>query len=427
MLLYKGRQSIQLAHLLTKPAHSIINQSFDSRLRLDTRRPINGDGFGVGWYESDPDPELGESPCIFTSVTPAWNNMNLIRLAEKIKSPLVFAHVRASTAGSVSESNCHPWQYGRLMFMHNGNIADFSRIKRKVVESLPDEIFLSVNGNTDSEMAFAVFLSQLENPRQNKPFGHAVLKEAVLKTIAKLNAWSKAAGITEASMMNFAVTDGVSVVCTRYISSQTLEAASLYFSSGTRFESYKPGHYRMVKADKREDMVVIASEPLTFEKADWLTIPTNTLMVVTDKMNVLLYPIIDEYHNPNPAQRSTPEDAIAYAVMKGENRRDGARDHDHREVVFVPGRSEALAAVSADDSEASSVSSQSPRLGLGRMSVEASMSSSSVDSLDQPPGNRFSSAAASHTRHQAARPFSPLTTGRTMAQPSGLHESLIAS
>jgi glutamine amidotransferase len=60
----------------------------------------------IGWYESTPDSELGSSPCIFTSVTPAWNNMNLIRLADKIKSPLVFAHVRASTAGSVSESNC---------------------------------------------------------------------------------------------------------------------------------------------------------------------------------------------------------------------------------------------------------------------------------------------------------------------------------
>ncbi|KAF9959438.1 hypothetical protein BGZ70_008847 [Mortierella alpina] len=333
MLLYKGNQPIQLAHLLTKPAHSIINQSFDSRLRLDTRRPINGDGFGVGWYESQPDPELGAAPCIFTSVTPAWNNMNLIRLAEKIKSPLVFAHVRASTAGSVSESNCHPWQFGRLMFMHNGNVADFHLIKRKVQESLSDEIFLTVNGNTDSEWAFAVFLSQLKTPHQAEPFCHSVLKDAMLRTIAKLNAWGQEAGITEASMMNFAVTDGVSVVCSRYISSKTLEAASLYFSSGTRFESYKPGHYRMIKADKREDIVVIASEPLTFEKADWLTIPTNTLVVITSKLNVLMYPIVDEFHNPSPVGRAQEQSTVA--VVKGEGRGDGARDPHHREVVFV--------------------------------------------------------------------------------------------
>jgi glutamine amidotransferase len=207
------------------------------------------------------------------------------------------------------------------------------QIKRKVQESLTDEIFLTVNGNTDSEWAFAVFLSQLKTPLQAEPFCHSVLKEAMLKTIAKLNAWGKEAGITEASMMNFAVTDGVSVVCSRYISSRTLEAASLYFSSGTRFESYKPGHYRMIKADKREDIVVIASEPLTFEKADWLTIPTNTLVVITSKLNVLMYPIVDEYHNPTPTGRA-PEQANV-AVVQGEGRGDGARDQRHREVVFV--------------------------------------------------------------------------------------------
>jgi predicted glutamine amidotransferase len=59
-----------LAQLLTRPNHSIINQAFDSRLRLDRRRPINGDGFGVGWYDSVHDEELGTQPCIFTSVTP---------------------------------------------------------------------------------------------------------------------------------------------------------------------------------------------------------------------------------------------------------------------------------------------------------------------------------------------------------------------
>ncbi|KAK3824876.1 MAG: N-terminal nucleophile aminohydrolase, partial [Benniella sp.] len=336
MLLYKGRQPIQLAQLLTKPEHSIIKQASssisrkshqDPRSPSDSRQRPNGDGFGVGWYESEPDQESesGAAPCIFTSVTPAWNNMNLIRLAEKIKSPLVFAHVRGSNAGSVSESNCQPWHFGRLMFMHNGLIADFHLIKRKVQQSLSDEIFHSVNGNTDSEWAFAVFLSQLETPRQTEPFCHTVLKEAMLKTIMLLNSWLKEAKMEktsdttvgsrsrftaeassssslsspttmEPSFMNFAVTDGVSVVCSRYVNSTEVDAASLYISSGSKFECYEPGHYRMIKtAAKRVDLVVIASEPLTFEEADWLKVPTNTLLVVTSRMNVLMYPIEDEY------------------------------------------------------------------------------------------------------------------------------------
>ncbi|CAG8603285.1 454_t:CDS:10 [Funneliformis mosseae] len=304
-LLYKGKTSIQLSHLLTRPAHSIINQSFDCRLRLDTRRTINGDGFGVGWYEnSDPKIPNDDTPCIFTSVTPAWNNQNLSRLAEKIKSPLVFAHVRASTSGALSETNCHPWQYNRLMWMHNGNIADFHKIKRVLQQSLREEIFLFVQGNTDSEWAFALFLNNLNDP-ENGTFDHETLKVAMLKTIEQLNTWAEEAGITEPSLLNFAVTDGCSVVCTRYINNRTEEAASLYFSSGTSFMEYKPGHYRMIKADKREDIVLVASEPLTFEKADWLTIPTNTCLVITPKLNVLLFPIKDQFYNPERTKKRT--------------------------------------------------------------------------------------------------------------------------
>ncbi|KAI8053871.1 nucleophile aminohydrolase [Syncephalis plumigaleata] len=293
-LLCKGREPILIAELLTRPAHSIINQSFDCRLRIDRHRPINGDGFGVGWYDAH---KLGESPCIFTSVLPAWNNINLSRLAEKIYSPLVFAHVRASTGGfPSSESNCHPWQYGRLMWMHNGNIAQFGRIKRRLQASLRDELYNFVQGNTDSEWSFALFLNQLDDP-ENGPFTPEILHKAMERTIALINEWLDEENINEISLMNFAVTDGETVVCSRYITDAQYEGASLYFSSGTRFESYKPGHYRMIKADKREDIVVIASEPLTFERTDWLTIPSNTIVVITPSLNVLLYPIKDKYFN----------------------------------------------------------------------------------------------------------------------------------
>ena len=81
----------------------------------------------AGWYESDPDPELGAAPCIFTSVTPAWNNMNLIRLADKIKSPLVFAHVRASTAGSVSESNCKLSKKVPKLYVYTPNFGELTK------------------------------------------------------------------------------------------------------------------------------------------------------------------------------------------------------------------------------------------------------------------------------------------------------------
>lgn len=166
-------------------------------------QPINGDGFGVGWYDSIEDPELGQAPCIFTSVTPAWNNINLQRLSEKIKSPLVFGHVRASTAGALSETNCHPWRYGRLMWMHNGQISQFPKIKRRLLEALPDPLFLLPQGQTDSEYAFALYLSHLKDPESLEVFSHQELKEAMLRTIQDINLWSREAGIKEVSKLHF--------------------------------------------------------------------------------------------------------------------------------------------------------------------------------------------------------------------------------
>lgn len=153
-------------------------------------------------------------------------------------------------------------------WMHNGGIAEFERIKRRLQSLLPDEIFAVPQGNTDSEWAFALFLSLLPtSTKVDDTFTPHVLRQAMLDTIKTLNSLIQDAGITEPSLMNFCVTDGETVVATRYISSKTDEAASLYFSSGTTFSEYAPGgHYRMQKLDKRENIIMIASEPLTFEK-----------------------------------------------------------------------------------------------------------------------------------------------------------------
>lgn len=59
----------------------------------------------------------------------------------------------------------------------------------------------------------------------------------------------------------------------------------------------------MRKEDRRQNIVVVASEPLTFEKADWMEVPTNTMIIVTPQMNVLQIPILDEY---SPLDRPHP-------------------------------------------------------------------------------------------------------------------------
>ena len=301
------------------PQSSLITYSHGQ----DHRRPHNGDGFGLGYYTS-PHLHLGPSPCIFTSTTPAWNNINLSRLAQKTASNLIFAHVRATTEGSLSDSNCHPFAHKSLMWMHNGNIAGWrDGVKRKVAVSVGERWFGCVEGSTDSEWAFALFLDCLDRAGHDPDddgltengFGHTALRAAMLQTITRINAFVTHTNTDDRrSLLNFAVTDGKSVICTRYVSSHTDEAASLYFSSGTNWKRETPeGEFKMERRDRGADIVLVASEPLTFERDNWVTVPTNSTITI-HKQTVLIHPIVDEYYHQSPSYLRSS----GFALSKGQ-------------------------------------------------------------------------------------------------------------
>ncbi len=279
-LVYSG-EAVLLSELITKPNNSLIRQSYKAQERAE---PLNGDGFGIGWYA----PEVDDTPCIFTSITPAWNNRNLSRLADKIRSPRFFAHVRAATPGlAVTELNCHPFRCGRLLWMHNGSIPEFKKIKRRLQGSLSDRGYHFIQGTTDSEHAFALFLDQLEHlpDRPQTPEG---LAAALRKTIAQLDAWTTEAGIARRARYNFAVSDGVCAVVSRYASPADQLPPTLYYACGAKIV-LKRGETSVIRAQPRESSVIVASEPLTQEReVDWIAVPTNHLVTVTSDRQVEL-------------------------------------------------------------------------------------------------------------------------------------------
>ena len=80
-LAYSG-SPVLLDELLFKPKHSLIDQRLHSKLGAET---TNGDGVGIGWYGA------GDTPGVFHSIEPAWNDRNLHELSRQVESPLVFA------------------------------------------------------------------------------------------------------------------------------------------------------------------------------------------------------------------------------------------------------------------------------------------------------------------------------------------------
>ena len=273
---------ILLADLLYRPTNSLIMQSYHARERAE---PLNGDGFGVGWYVPDTDP----TPCVQRSVSPAWSNRNLQNLAAKTRAANLFAHVRAASPGmTVTEANVHPFAYDRFLWMHNGVCAGFHQIKRRLRDSLKDEFYDMIQGTTDSEHAFAVFLNNL-----HVPFGEATagdIRRALSETIRLLNEWTRSAGITEPSFYNFAVTDGSVTVVSRYCSGEGIAGASLHYSRGLRFECLPSGLCDMhpVKQGENAYAVIVASEMLTDDPSDWMDVPDNHTITVMPDSSVVL-------------------------------------------------------------------------------------------------------------------------------------------
>lgn len=141
---------IPLGQIVVEPKHSLLEQSQHA---TEAKLAVNGDGFGFAWYDRDLEPGL------YRDVLPAWSDGNLPNLCRMIRSRLFLAHVRASTAGETSRQNCHPFAHDNWSFMHNGQVPDIHRIRRRLEALLPDDLYDLRRGSTDSELIFLLLLT----------------------------------------------------------------------------------------------------------------------------------------------------------------------------------------------------------------------------------------------------------------------------
>ncbi|MDH5761236.1 MAG: class II glutamine amidotransferase [Gemmatimonadota bacterium] len=277
--LYLG-PPVRLSTLLTEPEHSLIHQSYHSQERSE---PLNGDGFGIGWYA----PRLWSEPALFHQITPAWNNRNLQSMAKVIASPCVMAHVRAASPGSdVNLANCHPFGYGGYLLMHNGHVGAFRRVRRKLLETLTDEAFDVVKGSTDTEHLFAVFVDEIirngcpvdpGGTEAHDGWGALELGQRLSGALARVLDAVREHGDGKPSFLNVAVSDGRHVAVSRFTDDPGEEPESLYLLRG---EMYEPAGRRFQRrADDEGEAMVVSSERLTDDDR-WEVVPPNSLLVL---------------------------------------------------------------------------------------------------------------------------------------------------
>jgi len=253
-LAYAGAP-VLIRDALYTPAHSLIDQSLHSRLGAET---TNGDGFGVGWYDAEPEPG------VFRSVEPAWNDQNLRELAGHVRSPLFFAHIRAAIGSSVQQTNCHPFRHKRWLWMHNGFIAGFPTIKRELVLAIDPSLYPEIRGQSDTEVLFYLALTF---GLEDDPPG------AVGRAIGMLEACGERASIPNPFQGTIATSDGEGLWTFRYSSEG--KSRSLFHSRDihTLRQLYPD---RKILQDLSDDALLVVSEPIGDLPGAWKEVPEAT-------------------------------------------------------------------------------------------------------------------------------------------------------
>lgn len=256
-LAYSG-SPVLLEDLLFKPENSLVMQSRHSRLGVEA---INGDGFGVGWYGAP------ETPGIYRSIEPAWNDRNLRELSAQASAGRVLAHVRATTGTAVQQTNCHPFRHDRWLWMHNGAIADFSLVRRDLTLAVDASLLPDIEGSTDSELFF--FLALTFGLQADPP-------SAVARAVAVIEATGRRHGVEHPIQMTVATTDGDTTWAFRYSSEG--RSRSLFHSADISTLRHQYPDNKVLH-QLSDDAQLIVSEPLGDLQGAWLEVPESTCLI----------------------------------------------------------------------------------------------------------------------------------------------------
>ena len=239
-LAYLG-EPVFLNELVCAPTHSLVYQSLHAS---EAKTEINGDGFGIGWYGERREPGL------YRDIRPAWSDENLVNLCTQVRARAFFAHVRAATGTATTRANCHPFAHGRHLFMHNGQIGGYHRIKRRLEALIPDELYDTRRGSTDSE---AIFLLALADGLAADPVG------AFARTFARIREMMVEAKVAEPLRFTALYTDGRTLTAFRWACDG--RPPSLYYRES-------------------EAGIVVVSEPIDGCREGWSAVPKGATLQV---------------------------------------------------------------------------------------------------------------------------------------------------
>ncbi len=148
-----------------------------------------------------------------------------------------------------------------MLFMHNGQVGDWARVRRRAEALIPDALYDKRAGSTDSE---AIFLAALAHGLARDPV------RAITETLAEVQALGRAAGVAAPLRFTAALTDGRRLWAFRWASDG--RPATLYWRQDARG-------------------LVVVSEPIDDARTGWNAVPSGCTLLSEPGRPLQVHPI----------------------------------------------------------------------------------------------------------------------------------------
>ena len=275
---------IRLSALLSEPDNGLTRQFSPQQHAM-----LNLAGFGMLAWNDD-----GEEPLRYRSTTVPIYDTNLDSLSRKVSASTLLAHVRGipyAPGPGYGPQNLHPFQFpiASLALAHNGDVSDFERLRIPLLRRIRPEVAAHIQGTTDSEYVYALFLSQLEDPSA-APEAEEIL-EALSATVRVLLQVRAEVGATTQSSLNLVLCNQDLLVGARLMLDYgrfTLGRPSaggiytrflgLWYTGGHTYQAGLRG-WRMGGDATDNRAVILSSEPLTRNTTGWVEVPEYNALV----------------------------------------------------------------------------------------------------------------------------------------------------
>lgn len=247
-------------------------------LMAQSKRDQTGVTHGHGWgVASHPD----GVPFVEKQAWAAYHGEHFQKIAARIYSKSVIAHVRRATVGPPGIDNTHPFVHGVWLFAHNGTVPNFDRVRDRMLKETDPLHRTEIHGSTDSEHLFRYLMSLWEhNPERP-------LIETLRIGLEQVIDWCREIDPNKKIGLNVIWTDGERMVGSRlnrtlwYLERDGIVRCEV--CGKTHVHHSAKEHYRAVE---------IASEPITHER--WLQVPNGTVFSVDPDYCLRILPLSEK-------------------------------------------------------------------------------------------------------------------------------------